>query len=532
MTKAKKLRELIFSPELSFLMEAHNGLSAKIAEEAGFQGLWGSGLSIAAQLGVRDNNEASWTQVLEVLEFMSDATSIPILVDGDTGHGNFNNVRRFVSKLEQRGIAGVCLEDKLFPKTNSFIDGDRQQLADIHEFCGKIKAGKDVLRDPDFVIVARLEAFIAGWGLTEAMHRAHAYVEAGADAILVHSKKQTPEDLEAFLKEWNHSVPIVIVPTKYFSTPTDYFRELGVQTVIWANHSIRAATRAMQATTRRIFNEQTLINIEESIAPLNEIFRLQNAAELQSAETHYLPAHTIPINAIILAASRGSAFGSLTESVPKALLPVHGKPIIDHITSAFRRAEIKDITVVRGYKKNAFTDTDLTYVDNDAYDTSKEVASLHAACRAIKQNTIISFGDIIFKEYFISELLQSEAPITILAIPRIVTASGYRDLIKTTRPYTPVAFNESSLLEVMSSTLTPDEATGEFTGLWYVQNEGATLLQEALNVLYAQSTFTSARISDLFTVLQGTSTIAVRYLEGGWIDIDSVPELIEAGSLK
>ena len=148
LNRFQALRQLLLSPDLSFLMEAHNGLSAKIVEEAGFQGIWASGLSISASLGVRDNNEASWTQFLEVLEFMADATLIPMLVDGDTGFGNFNNVRRLVRKLCDRGVAGVCIEDKLFPKTNSFI-GDHQPLADREEFCGRIKAGKDSQTDDD-----------------------------------------------------------------------------------------------------------------------------------------------------------------------------------------------------------------------------------------------------------------------------------------------------------------------------------------------------------------------------------------------
>src|SRR5215211_2892500 len=111
--RSARLRALLQSPDVAFLMEAHNGLSARIVEEAGFQAIWASGLSIAASLGVRDCNEASWTQTLECIEFMADAVGVPILVDGDSGHGNFNNVRRFVAKLEQRGAAGVCLEDKL-----------------------------------------------------------------------------------------------------------------------------------------------------------------------------------------------------------------------------------------------------------------------------------------------------------------------------------------------------------------------------------------------------------------------------------
>ncbi|TAN48159.1 MAG: phosphoenolpyruvate mutase, partial [Rhodospirillales bacterium] len=169
-SKAKRFRDLLTSPELTFLMEAHNGMSARIVEDAGFEGIWASGLSISTALGVRDRNEASWTQVLEVLEFMTDTTSIPILLDGDTGYGDFNNFRRLVKKLCQRGVAAVCIEDKIFPKTNSFLDGD-QSLADISEFSGKIKAGKDSQTDENFSIIARLEALIAGRGMEEALKR-------------------------------------------------------------------------------------------------------------------------------------------------------------------------------------------------------------------------------------------------------------------------------------------------------------------------------------------------------------------------
>src|ERR1700722_1180727 len=135
--RSARLREMLLSDPLEFLMEALNGLSARIVREAGFRGIWGSGLSISAQFGVRDNNEASWTQVVDMLEFMADASDLPILLDGDTGYGNFNNMRRLVRKLEQRGIAGVCIEDKQFPKTNSFLNGERQPLAEMDEFCGK-----------------------------------------------------------------------------------------------------------------------------------------------------------------------------------------------------------------------------------------------------------------------------------------------------------------------------------------------------------------------------------------------------------
>lgn len=289
--KTTQFKQLLHSGELEFLMEAHNGLSAKIVQEAGFKGIWGSGLSISAALGVRDNNEASWTQVLEVVEFMSDATTIPILLDADTGYGNFNNVRRLVRKLEQRNVAAMCIEDKLFPKTNSFINGEQQPLAQIDEFVGKIKAAKDTQQDPDFCVVARVEAFIAGWGLAEALRRADAYYRAGADAILMHSKIATADQILAFMNEWQDTCPVVIVPTMYYNTPTSVFEEAKVSLVIWANHLMRSSIQAMQATAARIYADRSLHRVEKEIVPVKEIFRLQNAAELKEAEKAYLPAN-------------------------------------------------------------------------------------------------------------------------------------------------------------------------------------------------------------------------------------------------
>ncbi len=288
MKKTTQFKQLLQSPELEFILEAHNGLSAKIVEEAGFKGIWASGLAMSAALGVRDNNEASWTQIVEVAEFMSEATTIPIMIDADTGFGNFNNVRRLVQKLEQRGVAAMAIEDKLFPKTNSFI-GEQQKLADVQEFVGKIKAAKDTQRDPDFCVVARVEAFIAGWGLEEALRRATAYYEAGADAILMHSKISTPDEILSFMDAWNEDCPVVIVPTMYHSTPTQVFEDAGISMAIWANHLMRASVTAMQKTAKQIYEDRSLSNVEREIVSVKEIFRLQNAAELKTAESKYLP---------------------------------------------------------------------------------------------------------------------------------------------------------------------------------------------------------------------------------------------------
>jgi len=287
-SKTKQLKQLLKSKQLEFLMEAHSGLSAKIVEEAGFKGIWGSGFSISAAFGVRDNNEASWTQVLEVAEFMSDATTIPILLDADTGYGNFNNVRRLVRKLEQRGIAGLCIEDKVFPKTNSFVHGEKQPLAEISEFSGKIKAAKDTQNDPDFCVVARVEALITGRGVDEAIRRADAYKQAGADAIFIHSKLPTAEQIVEFMSEWSGDCPIVVVPTMYYKTPTQVFAEAGVSLVIWANHLLRSSVATMQQIARQIYEEQTLQSVENEIVSMQEVFRLQDVPELKRANEKYL----------------------------------------------------------------------------------------------------------------------------------------------------------------------------------------------------------------------------------------------------
>jgi phosphoenolpyruvate phosphomutase len=177
----------------------------------------------------------------------------------------------------------------MFPKTNSFISGEQQPLAQIEEFAGKIRAAKESQADPDFCVVARVEALIAGWGLDEALRRAEAYHRAGCDAILMHSKISTPDEILAFMREWKRACPVVIVPTMYYDTPTEVFEDAGVSLVIWANHLLRSSVKAMQQTAAEIFHERSLRTVESGIVPVKEIFRLQNAAELKEAEKRYLP---------------------------------------------------------------------------------------------------------------------------------------------------------------------------------------------------------------------------------------------------
>lgn len=284
------LRNAICSKtNLSFLMEAHDAISGAIAKRAGFKSLWASGLSIASSLGYRDANEASWSQLVDVVERIVDSTELPVLVDGDGGFGNFNNARLLARKLHQRGAAGIALEDSCFPKINSFV-GDRHPLADVDEFCGRLRAVKDTVAD-EMVLVARIEALIAGHGMDEAILRAGAYAAAGADAILIHSRKSTADEILSFASTWQNSLPVVIVPTKYYRTPVSAYRDAGISTVIWANHSMRAAIAAMRRVCGRILAEEGIAGVEADIATLDEVFELLKYDELARAEARYLHLH-------------------------------------------------------------------------------------------------------------------------------------------------------------------------------------------------------------------------------------------------
>ena len=537
-TRSAKLRQLLLSDQLEFIMEAHNGLSARIVREAGFSGIWASGLSISAQLGVRDNNEASWTQVVDVLEFMADASDLPILLDGDTGYGNFNNMRRLVRKLEQRGIAGVCIEDKQFPKTNSFLNGERQPLADIAEFAGKIAAAKDTQSDPNFSIVARVEALIAGWGMDEALKRAEAYRLAGADAILIHSKLSKPDEILTFAREWAGRGPLVIVPTKYYSTPTNVFRLAGISLVIWANHMVRSATSAMQSVAKEVFASQTLVNIEDRIVSVDEIFRLQDADEYSAAERLYLAASTTSRSAVVLAASRGKGLEAVTTDRPKVMLPIAGKPLLRWLIDSFKKESVNDITVIGGYRADAIDPAGIRLVVNENYAQTDELASLACAIDKIESDTIISYGDLLFRSYVLRDLLECKADFSVVVDSSPTDASNrtVRDFAYCDRGDDRGLFGTQVLLKrvVSRADARPDGASeeepqGRWIGMLNVSRQGLVKLKTVLATLRARPNFDSLDMPALLNALIAAgAAVEVLYVHGHWRGVNDLDDFRRA----
>lgn len=289
MTKNQTLRAALDSGNLFTAMAAHNPLVARLAEQAGFGGIWGSGFELSASYAVPDANILSMGTHLEMMRAIAATVSIPLIADIDTGFGNAVNVSYVVPQYEAAGASSIVMEDKTFPKDTSLRADGRQELVRIEEFQGKVAAAVAARRDKDFVVIARVEALIAGLGQEEATRRALAYEEAGADAILIHSKQKTPEEILAFVQAWPGQVPLVLVPTAYPQLTEVDIAALGkVGVVIYGNHAIRAAVGAVRKVFAQIRADGGIGNVDATLPTVKEIIALQGDEHMRAIEARYL----------------------------------------------------------------------------------------------------------------------------------------------------------------------------------------------------------------------------------------------------
>ncbi|MFL9924473.1 phosphonopyruvate hydrolase [Herbaspirillum lusitanum] len=289
MSKNKRLRAALNDGTLFTAMAAHNPLVAKLAEQAGFGGIWGSGFELSASYAVPDANILSMSTHLEMMRAVAATVSIPLIADIDTGFGNAVNVSYIVPQYEAAGASAIVMEDKTFPKDTSLRAEGRQELVRIEEFQGKVAAAVEARTDKDFVVVARVEALIAGQGQEEAIRRGQAYVEAGADAILIHSKQKTPDEILSFIQAWSGKVPLVLVPTAYPQLTEADIAALGkVGIVIYGNHAIRAAAGAMRKVFEQIRRDGGIANVDKEIPAVADIIGLQGDKYMRELEARFL----------------------------------------------------------------------------------------------------------------------------------------------------------------------------------------------------------------------------------------------------
>tara|TARA_Y100000310_G_scaffold339103_1_gene430746 strand:- start:5895 stop:7550 length:1656 start_codon:yes stop_codon:yes gene_type:complete len=544
---AKKLRELFETPGLIKIMGAHNALSAKLIEECSFDGVWASGFEISTAHCVPDANILTMSDFLAASESMADAIDIPVVADVDTGYGNSNNVMQMVKKFEAAGVAAVCMEDKHFPKVNSFIAG-RQELAPISEFVGKIMAAKSVQKSKDFMVIARVEALIAGHGMEEALKRAKAYASAGADAILIHSKSKTPDEILEFIEKWDENTPLVIVPTTYHTLLDKEIEETKkVKMVIYANHGMRASMAGMKKVFKQIKDDGRTTEAEKWIAPKGDMFEIQGMHKMKELEKKYLVSGDEKVNAIILAAGDHSNEESLkyiSKEIPMCMLDIKGKPLLQRQIEVLNKAKVFDITTVTGYKKEKINVEGTKYVNNENYANTGILQSIMQAEEQLSEKTVIAFSDVLFNKEMIEQLSKVDEDIVLLVgkydkeakssdqiVDLVVTdatpSSGRRQL--------DVVKGE---VKEISTTVDKSRAQYEFSGILGLSKKGAQIIKEVYQKAKEEFTgkqfnesesFERANLNSLLQeVMKKGHTITFLESNMGWSEIHSFEDYKEA----
>ena len=264
---------------------AFDAMSAKLVELSKFDAVWAGSFAISATHALPDASILTMTEFLSAASNMVDACSIPIIADCDTGFGGPSNVSHMVKKYESAGIAAVSIEDKIFPKQNSLLENGKQELLPEKDFVSKIIAAKNSKVNENFMIIARIEALIAGFGVEEAKKRADAYEKAGADAILIHSKNKKPDEVFEFCDTWDGNIPIIAIPTSYPHVTLEELEKHKIKMVIYANQSLRAAHWAMRNHLKQLSSAKSLSEVETEMTSMDEIFHLQEMYEIKKQES-------------------------------------------------------------------------------------------------------------------------------------------------------------------------------------------------------------------------------------------------------
>ena len=284
MSQAENLVNLLEKKEIVKVCGAYDAMSAKLVELNGFDAIWAGSFAISAIHNVPDASILTMTEFFNAASNMAQTCEIPVIADCDTGYGDANNVRHMVKKYENAGIAGICMEDKTFPKSNSLLKDGNNQLLSEKDFVAKILAANEAKQNKSFVIIARIEALISGIGMEEALKRAYAYEKAGADLILIHSKKISPDEIFEFSKSWNGSVPLVAIPTTYYSVKIDELIDHKIKMVIYANQTLRAVHLSLSRLLQKMRDANNMNEIQDQMSSMEDIFQLQEMYDMKSQE--------------------------------------------------------------------------------------------------------------------------------------------------------------------------------------------------------------------------------------------------------
>jgi len=285
-TRSSRLKGLLKSKKILLILEVHNALSALIAENTraerngqmiGFDGFWSSSLTDSTSKGKPDIEAVDMTSRINGVNEIFEVTTKPMIFDADTG-GKLEHFEFTVKSLERTGVSAVIIEDKTGLKKNSLFGNEVKQTQDsVENFCEKIKAGKSAQVTDDFMIIARVESLILEAGMEDALSRSHAYIDAGADGIMIHSRHKDPAEITEFMSKFravNQTSPVVLVPTSFNSVTVEEFIDMGVNIVISANHMLRAAYPAMAKVAKSILEHGRTLESDPDCMSIKEILEI------------------------------------------------------------------------------------------------------------------------------------------------------------------------------------------------------------------------------------------------------------------
>ena len=434
MSGTQKLRERLAQPGPLLVGGAHDGLSAALVREAGFDAVWASGFEISASHAVPDANILTMTDNLRAAAYMAEASQLPVIADCDNGFGNAINVIRTTQELRARRHRRPSASRTTSSRSDAAFYAGVQVASSPRPRSTRARSRAAVearrVRDDFKIVVARTEALIAGWGHRgSAQARANAYADAGADFVLVHSKSSEPDEVLGFASQWDRDTPLVSVPTIYKETTATTLGDAGYKIVIFANHGLRSSIKAMREAFGRLVKEQKCAAVDDLVVPLTDVYEIIGVPEMKQQEADFMPAGGGDVGAVVLAAAPSPELGELTEDRPKAMLDIKGKPLLSRQVEALNGAGIKDISVVVGYKKDAVDLPNLRKYD--ASDSKGELTSLMAAESELNRRTVVMYGDVLFDSGLIARLLQTEGDAVLVVDRSNVSGRGKRDLVQT-----------------------------------------------------------------------------------------------------
>ncbi len=501
-----KLKALLEKGQTVRVIEAHNGLSGIIANNTQVKGeyegkslvcefdaIWESSLTDSASKGHPDIEVVTFDSRLQTINEILSVTNKPMIVDGDTG-GEVNAFEYTVSKLERVGVSAIIIEDKIFPKRNSLEAGVQQNLEDPEVFAQKIRRGKQIQNSNEFMIIARLESLIAGKPMEDAVSRAKIYLQAGVDGIMIHSKSKSADEILEFAqhykiltKQLNLNKTLVCVPTTYNQITENELKSAGFQIIIYANHLLRSAYKAMTETAKTILRDQRSLEADPLCSTVREIFKTVGFLDVKEKDQENEQSTNVSV--IIPAAGEDLVLKEILNGKPKAMLEICGKTLLEHQIRTLNNSNLKDITVIAGYGRDQMRATGVTILENLDFKNGSVLNSLFVGKEKMLNGFIMLYADILMKDDIIRDLMSRREDIILVAdnstqyhkpqegnvLDFIIGKNQHKRMRREIR------FASENVVAKIGSKINPETASHEFIGLAKFSKTGAEQLIETYN---------------------------------------------------